>query len=818
MNRGHGIIKKLAIAFVGLVLVLVAAAVIIPLLVDVDQYRPQLTAVVNDRINGKFELGKLKLSLWGQVRVEVAGVELSDVQGRKMVAVKDAFFHLPFFSILSGSPVLTFKMDRPELNVAKDKSGKINVLTLMKETPKAEPSVAKEQRESKPIALPLIATRARLGVEFKDAFLTYKDELTDLTTQVKDLNVALRDISLSRPIELEVSANLDTNMGKTMTVRGPVWITGKAQANIADGKIDGADAQFKADFDQLEILMGDLFHKARGIPANAQGIFKSSAREARIERFEVRFHNVEVKTTGTISNLNGSSAGQPGASPVVDLNIKSNEIALQPWSELVPMLKDFALGGSASFEASAKGSADKLNYQAHLGMKEITAKAPKLKAQPRINGTVDVVTDKVERFLVTMTAPGNDLKVEGKLVSFTKPQIEAQVTSSEMDLDQLVEFPPPKAKAERSQPVVAGGAPTASAPVGGAQVKTPVVDFDALLDPLRDNMIAGATQAKISVNMKMLKAYGVKMTDVTSQLSLRELAASIDQFQMKLFGGSIKATASTQLKPKAPTYHFNADIASLDLQQAVESQFALLKNTILGKAFLKIDGGGASFNPDPAKLNLNAKGSMKVENATFATIDVGRMTTEAINKALDRVGEKVSQAKGKSVKSLGAKESQYEFISSDFTISGGKFSAPNFVAKAAPNAGIDLKGSTIVGLTDFSVKANWEVIDTYNLTHARDLSVDVAGTQVPHLLAEGDKPVRFPVSVGCNLMAPCYSYTEVPEFLAHIALSNLTRGVEGKAKAELRKKVEEKAKELTEKASPQVQDAIKGLGKKLFGR
>ncbi|MCM2323402.1 MAG: AsmA-like C-terminal region-containing protein, partial [Oligoflexia bacterium] len=280
---------------------------------------------------------------------------------------------------------------------------------------------------------------------------------------------------------------------------------------------------------------------------------------------------------------------------------------------------------------------------------------------------------------------------------------------------------------------------------------------------------------------------------------VKDLVATVDSFAMRLWGGTVTASGSADLKPPRPTYRFSTRVRGLEIQDAVASRFQLFKNTVVGKASFEMTGEGASFNPLAARDSLKAKGKLRVDEATFATIDVAKMVTEGLNKALERVGEKVPPLRGRKVKGPPGGGSKYEFISSDFTIGGGVFRAPNFVAKALPDRGIDLKGDTTVGLRDSSLKTSWEISDTYNLTKARELG--------DGMLAEGKGPVRFPVSAGCTLTAPCYSYTEAPEFLAKVALGNLTRGAQGRAKEELRKKI-----------APKVQDKLKGIGKKFFGR
>ena len=799
--------RKVLMVIVGLVALLFAAAVIIPLVVDVDKYRPEIVQAANEKINGKLELGKLKLSLWGQVRVEVGGLSVTDAAGQKVVSVNDAYFHIPFTSLLSGSPELTFKMDHPTINVVKNKAGRLNVMSLMKEAstaPQGVPSgMAKaEAQPSKPVVLPAIATRARLGIELLNALVSYKDQATGLTADIKDLNFTAKDISLSRSTDIQLWADLDTKLGKTFLVKGPMRLTGKATPSVKNGKFEQVALSAKLDMDNVEMASPWVFDKKQGVATNVDLAVIASTQEVKIEHLNAKFFNAEITSSGVMTNTG------PTGSPVLNYTAKSNAIELKPWVELVPMLKDFDLGGNVQLDAAANGPTDKLAYRAKLVLNALTAKAPKLKAQPRIDGVVNVVTDQIENLSLTMKAPGNDLQIKGKVLSFLTPRIDLDVTSNGMDLDQLVQWPPkaqkpPKAEVAQGKPEVAAGKATG----------TPASDFDALLDPLRENKIARATTAAIRVNVKSLKAYDVKMTDIVGKLSLRDLAASIDQFKMKLWGGTIVANGSSALLPKAPTYKFSTQVRALDLSEAVASQFALFKNTLIGKANFDMAGDGASFNPDQAIANLKAKGSMKVENATFATIDVTKMVGEGLGKSVEKVADKVPALKGKKL-ALPNKESKYEVVSSDFTIANSKFTAPNFVAKAAPNQGIDLKGAVTVGLKDYSLDTTWEIIDTYNLTHAKDLSIEQNGVRVDHILAEGNGPVRFPVHAGCTVLAPCYSYTEVPEFLGKIALANVSSALTGKAKAELRKKAEGL---IPKSAPPAIQQKLQDLGKKLFG-
>jgi hypothetical protein len=212
------------------------------------------------------------------------------------------------------------------------------------------------------------------------------------------------------------------------------------------------------------------------------------------------------------------------------------------------------------------------------------------------------------------------------------------------------------------------------------------------------------------------------------------------------------------------------------------------------------------------------------------SVDVGKMAKSGINQAAEKIAQKIPQLKGKELSRMPEGELIYELVGSDFVWAGGKFMMPNFVARAAPKRGIDFQGSTVLDLNDESIKASWMISDTYNMTHARDLQVNISGTVVPHILAEGEGPVKLPVTVGCKMKAPCYQYLEAPEALTRVAWDNVNHTVgakvkkelEAKAKAEAKKvaeKVVEKAAEkVIDKIPEEQQDKAKDAVKKLFGR
>jgi hypothetical protein len=274
----------------------------------------------------------------------------------------------------------------------------------------------------------------------------------------------------------------------------------------------------------------------------------------------------------------------------------------------------------------------------------------------------------------------------------------------------------------------------------------------------------------------------------------------------------LSGSFTTDLKPAQPGYTLSAAVSGFDLQKAVEAQFDSFKNTLTGKLTASLSGTGASFNPEAAKKNLQAKGDFKIVGGAFKSLDIAKMANEAIAGSVGKIAEKVPLLRGKDLKLNPSAGSKYELISGSFTLRNGMLEAPDFSAKAAPKGGVDLKGYTRMGLLDESLEARWELTDTQRVTGADRLSVDIAGRTISNFLAKSEKdPVTIPITVGCKWSAPCTSYAQVAEHLAGIAAGRLTGAAQDAVKDAAKDAAKKAVKDVLQK---NVGDALKGL----FGR
>lgn len=404
------------------------------------------------------------------------------------------------------------------------------------------------------------------------------------------------------------------------------------------------------------------------------------------------------------------------------------------------------------------------------------------------------------------------------------PKLSMTVTSRGLDLDELLKLPdlnefmkaddaaaqtPQRATPSKTAKTTAKSGKTGSTTVAakGSKGKQRGLirkgsgetgpDMDKLLNPIRESEFLAKSAAKIDISIKSLKVYDITISDINSRLTLRNLVAAVKSFELAVFDGKFSTSARVNMKPARPKYKFQAKLVGLDLEKAVKSSLELFKNTAYGKLNFTAKGSGQSMNPELAKKNLDASGNFRIDRAIFTSIDVGKMVNEAISKGINGVASKYPALKGKKIRVPNIK-TKFEFVRSDFSLKNAIFNAPNFMAKAVKNKGLDITGRTRVNIISQDINAKWWISDTYNISKARDLGVKIAGIQIKSLLADG-KTVRFPVSVGCKLMAPCYKYTEVPGHFMKVALKNAGGAAKKKITNKAKKALKKKAKSFLRK-------------------
>jgi AsmA protein len=208
-------IKWIVIIAAALVLLFLLVVIVVPLMVDVEKYKPQIEAQVSKATGRPFKLGgELKPSLFPWVGLSLADLHLGNPPGfeEKDFVFVDAFeVRVKLLPLLSRNiEVKRFVMKGPKIVLEKRKDGRGNWEGLGQTTPEktTEPSQPSKEKAEASAGLPierLVVGECRIA----DGKIMWLDHTTETRKEIRDINLALVDVSLDKPIKLDFRALLD---------------------------------------------------------------------------------------------------------------------------------------------------------------------------------------------------------------------------------------------------------------------------------------------------------------------------------------------------------------------------------------------------------------------------------------------------------------------------------------------------------------------------------------------------------------------------------------------------------------------------------
>ncbi|MBW2171384.1 MAG: AsmA family protein, partial [Deltaproteobacteria bacterium] len=229
MNK---VIKWGLIIGVGIIVLIVSALLIIPLFVDVEQYKPLIEKEVSKATGRPFTMGgDLGLSLFPWAGFSLSDLHLGNPPGsaeKDMVSVKSFEVRVKLLPLLSREvQVKRFVLDEPRIVLEMGKDGRGNWEGIGKPSEEASPGHPEEEKgtpdQEPDTGLPIKS----LAVEefaITNGSLLWIDHVNGQRKGMSEMNLTLQDLSFDRPVGLALSALLD---GKPLSVKGEVGPVGK---------------------------------------------------------------------------------------------------------------------------------------------------------------------------------------------------------------------------------------------------------------------------------------------------------------------------------------------------------------------------------------------------------------------------------------------------------------------------------------------------------------------------------------------------------------------------------------------------------------
>ena len=222
----------------GLILLLVIAVIVIPMVVDPNDYREEIQAVVKENTGRDLKInGDLSFSVFPWVGVGINDVTLSNAKGFKaehFAVVKEANVKVKLLPLLSKNvEVSTVVLKGVNLSLAKNKAGKSNWDDMAQGSAEKSPKPADAQEgESSGAALGAIAIG---GLEIVDANITWDDASKGEKYNLIDFDLTTDALSLGEPMGVDLAFTVDSSKPKA-TVR--LKLNGDLVINSALNKFD----------------------------------------------------------------------------------------------------------------------------------------------------------------------------------------------------------------------------------------------------------------------------------------------------------------------------------------------------------------------------------------------------------------------------------------------------------------------------------------------------------------------------------------------------------------------------------------------------
>ena len=209
---------KLLKVIAGVILLLVAAVIIAPMVVDPNDYKEEIQQLVEDKTGRDLSIkGELKLSIFPWIGIAINQVSLSNAKGFKdnsFAEIESAEIKVKLLPLFTKQvDVSTVVLKGLQLNLAKNKGGVSNWADLAKPSndKEEEPSSVAKDESSDAASLGALAVG---GVQVIGANINWDDASKNERYKLIDLDLTTESLTLDKPVSIDLAFTVDSSKPK----------------------------------------------------------------------------------------------------------------------------------------------------------------------------------------------------------------------------------------------------------------------------------------------------------------------------------------------------------------------------------------------------------------------------------------------------------------------------------------------------------------------------------------------------------------------------------------------------------------------------
>ena len=730
---------KVLFGIIGLlIVVIVAAAILIPMYVDPNDYKGEITTLVKKQTGRELQIpGDLSISVFPWLGVQTGELVFSNAEGfgdEPMVRAQGVEIRVKLLPLLRQEiQVGTVVIDELQASLGRNKQGVSNWDDLIK----AAETAPEQQEPAQPagdqgLALAGLAVG---GLDISNSRVIWDDKQAGQRYAIDQLNLETGELVPGQPIDIDLAMNFEASQPE---LQGDLALAGTVSYDLdkQQYQVTPLDLESSLKGPQLPGGAADISLSADTIAADLKAhtarvnALSLTALNTAIEG-DIQAQNIDRKVPGLKGFVKVSGDSLPALLKAAGQQDLAAQLANKPESFMLNASFDAAAeAGTAKvseleasvlgIELSGKLNASQTNTDnpalsgefdiAGLGLDATTTvKAENVLKQPSYSGSLKLAEfnprDLMDELAIELPATADDevltrlaleTQYSGTSNSINMSQLNLQLDDTtatgslgvadfaqqalrfDLNVDQINadRYLPPAAEGE------AKPAATPETAAAGAATELP-------METLRELNIQG------SLEIGQLTISKAKMSDVKLTINADQGVIKLAPVTAKLYDGSYDGAVNLNATGKQPSLALDTKLAGVNIAPLLQDMTGDAKLTGTGNITANLNTAGADL---PAmKQRLNGKADLLFKDGAYKGINIGAILRKA-NALLE----------GRSLKEVSSKEqTDFSEMTATLNITDGVVKNDDLTAKS-PAIRVNGAGQAnlVTEQVDYTVKAS----------------------------------------------------------------------------------------------------------------
>jgi len=570
--------------------------------------------------------------------------------------------------------------------------------------------------------------------------LTLQGEISQYSKEPR-LNLALSSNEFS-PIDLvKAYPSIFEKLPSNISLSGPGAIS-----MTLIGPNDNLEIKGDVKLDKIDVAYGDYFHKSPGVPLSLNIYAIKERNSLKVNKLGLAIKNFVLDVSGRVENL---------SDPAVDLKASSGLLRPGEWVDIIPLLKQYSIGGGLRMDIVAKGNPSSPSISGKLIIEDISAQIPGL--APGVKGLFSSIAFTPKSLNIenlSAQSGSSSIRIKGRVENFTTPDVSFDLYSSKMNIDEL--FPPSEKKPAEKEEKPA----------------------EKPNESLRKSRVSGT----IKIDSGIVKK--AQFRNFHAAVQLKNGKFNMSDLTMDIYGGNVSGSLSAGLLEKEPPVDISLNAKNVEIGPLLKETTSW-KDSLTGSlsSVFSLSGKGM----DSSTLSKTLKGQGKF------SLSQGKI------KSLPLMEKLIGQAGINELKGVKSPETAFNDINGSASLSDGKVNTSDLKLSSK-----DLDAQ-LTGSFSLDSSLDFKGVATLSKSHTSRLG---SGT-LQNLVKDEQGRIQLPFRLSGTILSPKVDLDK--DAMTDMAKAQARKKVE----EEVTKKIN---KELTKpETKKKLEDLQKEGGKKLKG-